>query len=85
MKKKHLPARKFKKKIIDRTDIDWLLRVQQDLKDSAFIMERLAKHFRDTTIKMERMFYEHEEILARDLRGSRRGNMDQETTKKQTV
>ena len=67
---------------MDHTDIAWLLRVQQDLKDSAFIMERLAKRFRETTVKMERMLYEHEEVLTRDLRGSRRGNMDQKTTKK---
>ena len=67
---------------MDRTDIAWLSRAQQDLKDSAFIMERIAKRFRETAERMEQMLYEHEKVLTRDLRGSRRGNMDQRTTKK---
>lgn len=67
---------------MDRTDIAWLSRVQQDLECSAFIMGRLEKRFRETAERMERMFNEYEEVLTRDLRGSRRGNMDQRTTKK---
>ena len=67
---------------MDRTDIAWLSRVQQDLESSAFIMGRLEKRFRETAERMERMFNEYEEVLTRDLRGSRRGNMDQRTTKK---
>ena len=70
---------------MDRTDIAWLLRVQQDLKDSPlsfFIMERIAKRFRETTERTEQTSNEHEEVLTRNLCGSRRSNMDQRTTKK---
>lgn len=67
---------------MNRTDIEWLSKVQQDLMDSAFIMERLKERFRKTAERMKRMFNEYEEVLTRDLRGSRRGNMDQRTTKK---
>ena len=67
---------------MNRTKIAWLSRVKRDLEDSAFIMEMLAKRFQETTKKMEQTFNEHEEVLTRDLRGSRRGNMDQRTTKK---
>lgn len=70
---------------MDRTDIEWLSRVQQDLKDSAFIMGRLEERFRETAERIEQMFNEYEEVLTRDLRGSRRGNMEQRTTKKQTI
>lgn len=66
---------------MDRTDIAWLSRVQQDLEASALIMERIAQRFRETAERMEQMFNEHEEIPTRDLRGSRRGNMDKRATK----
>ena len=67
---------------MDRTDIARLSKAQQDLESSAFIMGRLEKHFRETAERMKRMLNEYEEVLTRDLRGSRRGNMDQRTTKK---
>lgn len=34
---------------MDRTDLAQLSRVQQDLEDSAFIMERITKRLRETT------------------------------------
>lgn len=67
---------------MDRKDIAWLSRVQQDLEASALIMERLAQRFQETTERIERMFNKHEEVPTRDLRGSRRGNMDERATKK---
>ena len=66
---------------MDHTDIAWLSRVQQDLEASALIMERIAQRFRETAERMEQMFNEREKVPTRDLRGSRRGNMDERTTK----
>lgn len=70
---------------MDRTDIAWLSRIKQDLKDTAFIMERITKRFQETAEKMEQMFKNYEEVSTRNLRRPGRSNMDERTTKKQTI
>lgn len=46
---------------MNRSDIAWLSRVQQDLDDTAMKIERIAKRYRELTEKMQRILEEYEE------------------------
>lgn len=78
---------------MDRSEIAWLSRIQQNLDDTAMKMERNAKRWEEINQHVTNMIgivedmlkilERHEkEVSASNLCGSRRGNMDQRTTKK---
>lgn len=78
---------------MDRSEIAWLSRIQQNLDDTAMKMERNAKRWKEINQHVTNMIgivedmlkileHHEKEVSASNLRGSRRGNMDQRTTKK---
>ena len=54
---------------MDRSDIAWLSRVQQDLDNTAMKIEWIAKRYQELTEKMQRILEKYEkEISASNLR-----------------